>query len=292
MNKSTIKATAIRTDYWMPGSDYLEILAKALNGKIDDGDIIAVSEKALSTAKRRIIDECYVQPGRLARLLARFWMRFIWGLFLGRICNLKEKNVRQLRAYPLKEGSKHKQVTLWYAGFLESLLWGSEGGIDASNLPYSFVSLPLDDPFAVAEEIRLFLEERLGKKVAVMIVDTDKTYSLGRFHFTHRPKTLKGIYTFSFFAYVIGRMFHLKRRSTPLAFSGFAIEVNTALDLAEAAHRSRGSGGGRTVWEMAERLGVGVTEVTWSMLKNMKHKPIVIFKRRIVERNRDFKKSF
>ncbi|MBS7614723.1 coenzyme F420-0:L-glutamate ligase [Candidatus Bathyarchaeota archaeon] len=291
MNSSTIKARAIRTEYWMPGSNYLEILAKALYGKIDDGDIVAVSEKALSTAKKRIVDENCVQPGKLARLLAQFWMRFAWGHFLGRICNLKERNIRQLRAYPLKEGSKHKQVTLWYSGFLESLLWGSEGGIDASNLPYSYVSLPLNDPYAVAEEIRLFLEEKLGKKVAVMIVDTDKTYSLRGFHFTHRPKPLKGIHTFSFFAYVIGRMYHLKRRSTPLAFSGFAIDVNTALDLAEAAHRRRGSGGGRTVWEMAERFGVGVTEVTWSMLKNMRHKPVVIFKRSIIQRNRDFKKS-
>ncbi len=286
MNSSAIEARAIKTEYWMPGSNYLEILAKALDGKINNGDIVTVSEKALSTAKGRIIDESCVQPGRLARLLACFWVRIAWGYFLGHMCHLKKENVKRLRTYPILEGSKHKQITLWRSGFLESLLWGSEGGIDASNLPYSFVSLPLDDPSAVAEEIRLFLEERLGKKVAVMIVDTDKTYSLGRFHFTHRPKPLKGIYTFSFFAYVLGRIFHLKRRSTPLAFSGFAVDIDVALDLAEATHRCRGSGGGRTVWEMADRLGVGVTEVTWNMLRNMRHKPVVIFKRGALLRTR------
>jgi len=270
---------AIRTEYWIPGDNYLEIVAKALDGKVDDGDIVAISEKALSTAKGRIVDESNVQPGVMARLLAHLWMRMVWGYFLGRICNLKEENVQRLRTYPLREGSRHKQVALWYAGFLEALLWGSEGGIDASNLPYSFVSLTLDCPSATAEEIRLYLAEKLGKKVAVMIVDTDKTYTLGRFHFTHRPKPLKGIRTLGFFAYVIGRTFRLKRRSTPLAIAGFSVDVDVALNLAEAAHRRRGSGGGRTVWEMAEKFGVGVTEVTWNMLRNLRHKPIVVFKR-------------
>jgi F420-0:gamma-glutamyl ligase-like protein len=272
-------ARAVITRYWMPGDNYLEIMAKALDGKIDDGDTVVVSEKALSIAKGRIIDESKVRPGKVAHLLAYFWMRMIWGYFLGQICRLKEENVQRLRAYPLKEGSAHKQVALWYAGFLEALLWGSEGGIDTSNLPYSYVSLPLDDPHAIAEEIRLYLEETLEKKVAVMIVDTDKTYSFGRLHFTHRSKPLGGIRAFGFAAYVIGRVFRLKRRSTPLAIAGSKMDIEIALNLAEVAHRRRGSGAGRTAWDMAEKFRVGVTEVTWNMLRNLTHKPIVVFKR-------------
>lgn len=179
----------------------------------------------------------------------------------------------------MREGSAHKQVALWYAGFLEALLWGSEGGIDASNLPYSFVSLPLDDSSAVAEEIRLHLKKTLDKKVTVMVVDTDKTYSLGGFHFTHRPKPVKGIHTFSFVAYVFGRSLHLKRRSTPLTVAGQGLSTELALDLAETAHKLRGSGAGRTVWDMAEKFGVDVTEVTWGMLKGLRHTPIVVFRK-------------
>jgi F420-0:gamma-glutamyl ligase-like protein len=279
MNGPSYMARAVMTRYWMPGDNYLGIIANAVEGKIDDGDTVVVSEKALSTAKRRVTDESKVQPGKMARLLAYFWMRIIWGYFLGRICSLREKNVQRLRTYPLKEGSAHKQVALWYAGFLEALLWGSEGGIDASNLPYSYVSLSLEDPPATAEEIRLYLKKMLGKKVAVMIVDTDKTYSLGRLHFTHRPKPLKGIRTFGFTAYIVGRVFRLKQRSTPLAVAGSEMDIETALNLAEAAHRCRGSGAGRTVWDMAEKFGVGVTEVTWNMLRNLRHKPIIVFKR-------------
>ena len=277
--KLRYSAKAVQTEYWMPGSNYLNIIASALRDKISGGDIVAVSEKALSVAKGLIIDESHVKPGLLAKILARFWMRIIWGCFLGRICRLKEENIRRLRNYPVKEGSAHKQVALHYATFLQSLLWGSEGGIDGSNLPFAYVSLPLRNPQKVAEEIRLYLREKLGKEVTVMIVDTDKTYSFRSFHFTHRPVSIKEIHSLlGVVAYIFGRALRLKRRATPLAISGAKISIESALDLAEAAHRARGSGAGRTVWDMAERFGVDLTGVTWDMLKSLKHKPIVIIR--------------
>ena len=204
---------AVRTEYWMPGSNYLNIIATALKEKINNGDIVLISEKALAVARGLIVDESQVKPGNLAKVLARFWMRIIWGFFLGRICHLKEENIRRLRNYPLKEGSVHKQVALSYASFLQSLLWGSEGGIDGSNLPLAYVSLPLPDPQAVAEEIRLYIKEKLGREVTVMIVDTDKTYSFRNFHFTHRPVHIAEIHSLlGVFAYILGRALRLKRR--------------------------------------------------------------------------------
>jgi len=284
----SFKSEAIETGYWMPGDDYLEIIADALGGRIGNGDILAVSEKALSAAKGRVVDESQVKPGVLAKFLARVWIRIVWAHFLGQICRLRHVNIRRLRDYPLKEGSAHKQVALWHASFLQALLWGSEGGIDASNLPYSYVSLPLDDPQEMAEEIRLYLRERLGKKVAVIIVDTDKTYSCGGLHITHRPKPLRGIYSFFGVAgYVLGRALRMRRRSTPLAIAGSRMDVGLALDLAEASHRCRGSGAGLTVWDMAETFGVGITGVTWAMLRSLRHKPIVILrlKKRSLQRS-------
>jgi len=279
MKKPSFNAWAVKTEYWMPGQDYLKTIAEALNNQIEDGDVVAVSEKALSTVKGRIVNEHSVRPGRMGKILAQFWTRIVWGFLLGRACRLRKKNIKRLRAYPMKEGSAHKQVALWYAGFLEALLWGSEGGIDASNLPYSFVSLPLDDPSTTAEEIRLYLKKTLSKEVMVMVVDTDKTYSSGGFHFTHRPRPVKGIHTFKFVGYVFGRSLHLKRRSTPLAVVGSNMSTESALDLAETAHKLRGSGAGRTAWDMADRFRVDVAEVTWGMLKSLRHTPIVVFRK-------------
>lgn len=267
----------VETDYWMPGNNYLERIVNAVSGRVIDGDILVISEKAISIAKGLIIDESKVKPGLLAHIIARFWVRIIWGLLLGRLCRLRRKNIKRLRNYPVREGAAHKEVALRYAGFLQALMWGSEGGIDGSNLPYAYVSLPLDNSQNIAEQIRQHIMDKLNKNVIIMIADTDKTYSIGGLHFTHRPKPLKGIYTlFGFVAYVIGRFFRLKRRSTPLALAGAKIDVNLALEIAEAANRARGSGSGLTVWDMAERFGVGLTDVTWGMLRGVKHKPIVI----------------
>lgn len=272
-------ARAIETDYWMPGDDYCLKIADAIREKIEKGDIIAVSEKALSTAKGRIIDEEKVVPRSLAKFLARFWMRIVWGYFLGFLCHLKAENIRRLRNYPLREGATHKQVALRYSGVLNSLMWGSEGGIDGSNLPYAYVSLPLTDAQDTAEQIREFLRNRFGKNIAVMIVDTDKTYSMRNFHFTHRPISFRAIHPFfGFIAYVLGRALRLKSRSTPIVITGQKTDVDKALDLSEAAHKTRGSGAGRTVWDMAFNFNVQITQVTWYMLKSLKHKPIVIFR--------------
>ncbi|KPV62980.1 MAG: F420-0:Gamma-glutamyl ligase [Candidatus Bathyarchaeota archaeon BA1] len=166
------------------------------------------------------------------------------------------------------------------AGFLQALMFGSEGGIDGSNLPYSYVSLPLRDAQKIAQRIRDCIHSRLGKDVVVMIIDTDKTYSLGGFHFTPRPRPIRGIHSFGgLLAYVIGRLFRMRRRATPVAVAGSEMRMEEALEIAEIANRARGFGAGRTVWDMAEKFGVAITAVTWEMLNKVEHKPIVIVRK-------------
>jgi F420-0:gamma-glutamyl ligase-like protein len=159
-------------------------------------------------------------------------------------------------------------------------MFGSEGGIDGSNLPYSYVSLPLKNAVAVAEKIRERVWLKSRKSVCVFIVDTDKTYSLRNFHFTPRPTSVGGIHSFGgFVAYVVGRMLNLKKRAIPIAVVGCDVPVETALEIAEIANRAMGSGAGKTVWDMAEKFRVSLTSVTWEMLETVKHKPIVIVRK-------------
>lgn len=273
------RAIAVLTPYWKPGEDYLEKIVESIKGKVDDGDFVTISEKAISTALGNIVDESTVKPGWTARFLAKYWMRRIWGYVLGPLSRLRRKTVQRLRKYPLKEGSAHKQVVLERAGFLHSLMYGSEGGIDASNLPYSFVSLPLENAQKIAETIRRRIKSRLRKETVVMIVDTDKTYSFRNFYFTHRPRPIQGIHSCrGFLAFAFGRFLKMKRRATPIAVAGSEIGVEEALEIAEMANRLRGFGAGRTVWDMAERFRVPITSVTWEMLNRIKHKPIVVVK--------------
>jgi F420-0:gamma-glutamyl ligase-like protein len=263
----------------MPGEDYIKQVVRAIDGTIEDGDFVTISEKAVSTARGNLIDEKNIQPTWLARFLSKYWMRIIWPYVLGPLCHLRERTIRYLRSYPPEEGSLHKQVALIQGGFLQALLFGSEGSIDGSNLPRSFVSLPLENAYGVAQELRSRIEAELEKRTTVVIVDTDKTYSLWGFHFTPRPKPLKGIHSGGgFLAYLTGRLFKLEKRATPLAVAGSKLSTEEALEIAKIANRTRGTGAGRTVWDMAKTFNVKLTGVTWKMLQSVEHHPIVIIR--------------
>ncbi len=277
MTKYTV--TAVTTEYWKPGENYLQKVITHTKNKLANGDILVISEKALSVATNNIIDENTAKASLNAKLIARFWMRSIWAHVLGRLCHFPPKLLKNLQDDPLEMGANHKQTALTHTSLLQTLMFGSEGGIDGSNLPYSLVSLPLRNADQIAKRIREHVRLQLKREVCVMITDTDKTYSLRNFHWTPRPKPAKGVHSFGgVFSYVIGRMFRLKRRATPLAIAGCRLDAENALRIAERANRARGHGAGRNVWEMAEYFGVSVSEVTWEMLDRVKHKPIVIIR--------------
>ena len=100
------RTIAIRTRYWRPGTDYLRVICRAVAPHLREGDVVVVSEKALSIAMGRIVDEGKIKPGLLAKLLTIFWMRVIWGYILGPLCRLKKENIARLRNFPLEEGAK------------------------------------------------------------------------------------------------------------------------------------------------------------------------------------------
>ena len=160
---------------------------------------------------------------------------------------------------------------------MQALMWGSEGGIDGSNLPFSYVSLPLNDPDAAAEVIQRRIWCKLKKKVFVVIVDTDKTYEFRNFYFTPHPKPMRGIHSIGgVLSYVVGRLFKLRKRPTPLAVAGGRLQAKEALIIANIADRARGPGSGATVWDMAARFKASTTGVSWDLLSKVKHKPVVL----------------
>ena len=276
------KALPIVTGFWKQKEDYLLCIVRAVAGKVVDGDFVVVSEKAISTAQGNIVDESKSVTSVSAKFLASFWMRIVWGYFLGVLCHFGQRLLKRLRRYSFEHGSKHKQVVLEYAGVVQALMFGSEGAIDGSNLPYSFVSLPLKNSQEVAEQIQKEIEYCLGKRVCVMVVDTDKTYKFGNFCFTPRPNPFKGIHSFNQFAlilYVVGKFLRLHESSTPLAVVGLRLNAVEALKIANIADRVRGAGSGATVWDMASRFHVPVNGVTWDMLFQIEHKPIVIVRK-------------
>ena len=273
-------ALAIATGYWKPSDNYTDKIVNALENKIKNEDYVVISEKAISTATGNIIDENTVKPSLNAKVIAKFWMRIVWGYCLGILCHFGQRLLRRLRQYPLESGSRHKQVALHHAGLMQALMFGSEGGIDGSNLPYSYVSLPLNNAGQLALEIRKQIFLRLKRNVCVIIADTDKTYKFRNFFFTPRPNPMKGIHSLGGTAtYIIGRILKLKKSSTPLTVAGCNLQASEALKITNIADKVRGPGSGATVWDMAARFQVEVNGVSWEMLAKIRHKPIVIVRK-------------
>ncbi len=274
------RALAVTTSFWRPGADFIAEIIAHVKNKLEDGDFVVVSEKAISTATGNIIDESTIKPSLAARVLAGFWMRIAWGYCLGILCRFGPRLLQRLRVYPLESGSRHKQAALQYAGFSQALLFGSEGGIDGSNLPYSYVSLPLNDAGGLAHKIQAEILLKLKRSVCIIIADTDKSYKFKNFFLTPRPNPLKGIHSFGgFTTYILGRMLRLKRSSTPLAVAGCNLQAWEALKVTNIADRARGPGSGATVWDMAARFQVPVNGVSWEMLGKIRHKPVVIVRK-------------
>lgn len=269
----------IRTRYWRPGDDFLKIIVESIAAECKDGDIVVLSEKAISVATGCVVDENEARPGNFAKVLAGIWMKLVWGHILGRLCHLNKRTISRLRRYPRPLGDAHKATVMKYAGFWQALLHYSEGGIDVTNLPYSLASLPLRNSEEVAERARELIAKACEKEVSVLVADTDKTYSRKGTHLTPRPNAIRGIRTLGILAFIIGRALRWTAQATPIALCGRQLSVAEALAVADAADRARGYGAGRTVWDMSKRFGVDFTEVTWEMLDRVQHYPIVLVRK-------------
>ncbi len=274
-----IRVRAVRTRYWRPGTDPVREIVAALSGLLMDGDIVAVSEKALSTSLGFVVDESKVIPSSLSRFLASFWVKRVWGGPLGAFTGLRRRTIENLRGYPDDLGARHKQLALERTGLLQALRHYSEGGIDASNLPYALVSLPLPNAAIIAEHVRDALREETGHSVIVMIVDGDFTYSWRNLHVAPRRVQIPGLIHFGgFLSLVTCRALRFRGRPTPVVIAGELINPDRALWLAKVAHRHSGAGAGRTVWGMSERFEAGLTGITYEMLESTPHSPIVVLR--------------
>jgi F420-0:gamma-glutamyl ligase-like protein len=162
---------------------------------------------------------------------------------------------------------------------LQSLRHYSEGGIDASNLPFAYVSLPLPNPSKTAAEIKEGIHQKTGNNVTVMIVDGDTTYSWRNLHLAPRKTGSPGLIHFGgVTTFIIGRLLGLTARQTPIAISGDTINPDRALWYAKLVHRLCGGGAGRTAWSMSENMETSLTGVTWEMLESVEHYPITIIR--------------
>ncbi len=263
---------------WTPGVDVVDEIVRVYAGLLEPSDILVLSDKALSVAYGYIYNEELVSINTVDLLYTRL-ARFLWTRVFREFIGSNTASV--LEKTPLRDLARHKKLVL-RLGFKYLFKPVSEAGVDTTNLPYTYVSIPMDRACIVADEIRRELLYRLGVDVNILVVDSDKCFKprfLDNIAFSTRPSFVKGVVDLGVIAYVIGRAYPslFKAYPTPVAYSGEWIGLKALLKIARHADRVRGCGVGRNVYEVLERLGKrDYREVSWSDLSRFTHYPVVV----------------
>ncbi len=267
--------------YWYPGTDFVNDIIKRFEAHIDNGDVLAVSEKAISIALGNVYDEKMVKADRFSIAMTRL-CNFIW-LKAFRNMFQSQQTINLLTNTPLEVAAAHKKLALRFGGVKHFFKPLSEAGIDTSNLPYTYVSLPLKNANRIAEEISTKIYRKLGKSIVVLVVDTDKCYKpkgLGGIAFSTRYSKIRGVFDFGAISYFIGRKFAdlFKEYPTPVACS-HNIGLPLVLLISRVVERYRGFGLGRNAFEMLENLGKkSFCDVKWADMNTSKHYPAILVK--------------
>lgn len=284
-----IKIRIIRKsfDYWYPGTNFIDKIIKKYSKHIENGDILAISDKALSTALGNIYDEENLCVDIITKILTFIVVKFFWAR-LARIF-FKSQNVFSIfNNTPLNIIAVHKKIALRYGGFRHFLKPLSEAGVDTTNLPYNYVSLPLRNIDNVVKNIQSTIYKCLKKYVNILVIDSDKTYRikwLKNIAFATRYSSLKNVLDLGVISYIAGKKFKKLFISypTPVAYKGINLGLPLLLRIAKLAEKFMGWGLGRNAVEMLMNLGKkNFSEITWSDMNSVAHYPVVLIKLKIM----------
>jgi coenzyme F420-0:L-glutamate ligase/coenzyme F420-1:gamma-L-glutamate ligase len=143
-----------------PGDDLVEIISAALDAsdlKLEDGDVLVVTQKIVSKAEDRLVDLATIEPSPFAISYAEQW---------GKTPALVEVVLRESRR--IVRTGHGVMICETRHGFV-----CANAGVDASNVPgdHTVCLLPVD-PDASARALREGLRARTGVAAAVIISDS------------------------------------------------------------------------------------------------------------------------
>jgi coenzyme F420-0:L-glutamate ligase/coenzyme F420-1:gamma-L-glutamate ligase len=142
-----------------PGDDLGKLILGGLRksrARLADHDVVVVKQKVVSKAEGRLLNLEYVRPGEMAARLAREQ---------GRDPRLVEVVLRE--AVRIVRVGHGVIITETKQGFV-----CANSGVDKSNVRGGYVALLPVDPDKSARTLRLTLERRTGRRLAVIVTDT------------------------------------------------------------------------------------------------------------------------
>jgi len=172
-----------------PGDDVVDLIircAKECNVSIDEGDVVVITSKILSKAMNLLYNVDEVKPSEKAVDLGRksglnpnvveLILRESDDVLLAvPFKDLVLKGVVDIRKISKDVSKALKAIELYPTMLItlrDGMLW-SESGVDTSNHPPNIYSIPPRNLDKVAKNISNDIYVKIGKKVAVVICDTE-----------------------------------------------------------------------------------------------------------------------
>ncbi|MEM4887830.1 MAG: coenzyme F420-0:L-glutamate ligase [Thermosphaera sp.] len=268
--------------YWYPGVDIVKEILNKYRDHLVEKSIVAISEKAISVALGNIYDESLIKPDPISKCFTKIVNAYLWGRVLYKLFRHSEEFLEILQEIPLDYLTSHKKLSVVYGGLIHFIKPYSEAGIDTTNLPYYYVSLPLKNADKVARSIREDLIRSVNKNVQVLVLDSDRTFkpkSISNLAISTRPSFVDGIIDLGGLGYLLGRLFpkSFTEYPTPVAYDGEWLGLPQLLKISKIAEKSMGHGLGRTAIQMLKNIGRrSFNEVKWRDMSKIKHYPVLI----------------
>lgn len=153
-----MKLYAVKTRLIKTGDDLVEIILETLNEQnlqLEENDVLAISSKIVSYAEGRLVKLSEIKPSEKARELARKY-------------SLKPEFAELvLREAEKIYGGVEKAILT-----LKDCVLAANAGIDNKNVLEDYVVLWPTNTKEWARKIREDIKHRIGKRVAVLIVDS------------------------------------------------------------------------------------------------------------------------
>lgn len=273
-----------RMKLWRPRVDVVNEILHFYGNILRPNDYLIISDKALSVAYGYLFDESKIKPDLLSKVLSYVITRFVWGRLLYNF--FSNDVIRVLKDTSINIIAAHKRIAMRIHGFKHFIKPVSEAGIDTSNLPKAYVSIPIprSKMSKIIDYIHKKITVKLGFSVNILVINTDKAYMpkfINNLVFSTRPSFIPGIIDLGGYAYLLGKCLrkYFYEFPTPVAYKGKWIGLKNLMILCKVAEKYRGHGAGRNLVEMMKLLNVkSYSEITWRKLSNFKHYPVLLIR--------------
>lgn len=170
------------------GDDLAEVIVRAADqqaGGVRDGDVIVVTSKVISKARGYLERYDGLKPSRRAELISRLTGKPAWEVELilkhsRRIVAavpatelLLEAGFHEMMKCPERAMEVLKRDPVMLVVESEQGMLCTDAGLDTSNTPEGVASVPPPDPDHEARLLRERIERLTGKRVAVVVTDTE-----------------------------------------------------------------------------------------------------------------------